>query len=251
MLEYVNKNWTTFSNKVSRANNDTITSLTETEVALFNNFVNTLSSGTIDTTILSYSTIYPIAYNMNVSYNSFCSQNYPSGTTAYDITPELYEHKRLEVMSDIYTKTKPNGQPLLTTKEKEFVDSVLTKVGRIESTRDYGSFQAVFNELDALYSSKNFDTLSGEGFISSICLEIGKNSYHFWSVTNVQDNPSGGYERTQLLPLWVGLDIVGGLAGGIGTLIGGGSWGQAGAQALVWGAAGSVPATRWFRNLFR
>jgi hypothetical protein len=249
MLSYVNKNWIAISNG-NRANNDTVVSLTTTEATLFNNFIHSLAPGTIDTTSISYTTIYPIVYDMNSSYNSFCAQNYPSGTSAYDVTPELYAYKRQQIMNNISTKTKPNGQPVFTNKEKDFVDSVLIRIGRIESSRDYSSFPAVFDGLESLYASQNFNSSTGEGYISSICLEIGRNSYQYWSVTNVLDNPSGDYGRIQLLPLWVGLDIVGGLAGGVGSLLGGSSWGQAGTQALVWGAAGSVPATRWFRNLF-
>ncbi|HMT75263.1 MAG TPA: hypothetical protein PKA77_14410 [Chitinophagaceae bacterium] len=250
MLSYVNKNWSTDPEQNNKTEDDDIALLTEEEATLFNSFIHSLAPGTIDTTGLSFSTIYPIAYNINSDYKTFCEQNYPSGTSAYDVAPFLYEYKRQQIQNDILIKTKPNGLPLFSVKEKNFIDSMLIRIGRVETVRDYGTFPAVFDGLDVLYSAQNFDTETGDGYISSICLEIGKNSYQYWSVTNVLDNPNGTYESVTALPLWVGLDALGAVAGGVSSLVSGGSLGQAGSQALIWGGAGSVPATRWFRRLF-
>ena len=168
------------------------------------------------------------------------------------MSPILYATGKQKILSDLNTKTLPNGQSVVTTKEKAFLESMINQIGDVENSRDYASYPAKLAQFEAQYATQSFNESTGEGAMASIFIEVAKNSHDYWTNTYPTENPSFARpEQTQVLPVWLGLDAIGALAGGIGSLASGSSWGQAGTQALIWGVGASIPGTRWFKNLFR
>jgi hypothetical protein len=255
LFSYTNKNWK--ENPCIRTRSSTandVVELSNQEAGLFYDFTSNLTGNNIiDTSSLTWNNVYTTALGTNQNYYDAYVQAYPNDSSdAYTMSPILYEIGKQRILSDLNTKTLPNGQSVVSTKEKAFLVTMINQIGVVESSRDYASYPAKLAQFEAQYVTESFNESNGEGAMAAIFIEIANNSHDYWTITYPTENPTfGRSERTQAWPLWLGLDALGALAGGIGSLASGGSLGQAGTQALIWGAAGSVPGTRWFRNLFR
>ncbi len=144
-----------------------------------------------------------------------------------------------------------NKENLITSTESILLEKLITLIEDADTNGDYSDFKVRLNDLQDQWASANFSTSKNEGYISGLTLAVAENSYNYWTNENTVANG-----KTQAVPLWVGLDAVGALAGAGGSLWSQRNnekvdWWEVGGQALIWGAAGSIPGTRAFSKIVR
>jgi hypothetical protein len=133
-------------------------------------------------------------------------------------------------------------------------DILMSLFTDIEASKKLSKDNAYQKIKKSIYNAKKsierlgLDDKNNQGFISGLTISVASNSLELWY----------NYEFTtpNSLPVWVGLDALGALAGSAGSLIGDYmngnnlNWGNAGMQGLVWGVTASIPSTRPFKKLF-
>lgn len=136
--------------------------------------------------------------------------------------------------------------------EKALIIRLLDLTYFCDFNKDYSTFQS---ELDSIISDKNSIQWVGEnGKFIDYGIEIAQNSYYYWLDDAITTKPTLG--TNALLPLWVGMDVVGALAGGGSSMWSQRNnkkfdWYEIGGQTLIWGVAGSITGSSRFLKLFR
>lgn len=140
---------------------------------------------------------------------------------------------------------------IITEKEYAFIGRILDAITDIEKNGKTASYGDCAASLLEAWDREKFDVCKNEGYLSRATLKVMENSFKYW--TGYTEKAMG----IQALPLWVGLDAVGGLAGGLAAGIdsywntGSVNWKSVGAWTLGGAVGASIPGTRWFTRLFR
>lgn len=144
---------------------------------------------------------------------------------------------------------------IISEKEHEFINILLNRMAELERSGGQSSYGDLAAEMSEKWRACNFDECRNEGFLSNAMLQVMANSYEYWTAY-ASSADAATSERLAALPLWVGLDAVGAIAGGGAAALdsywntGSVNWKSTAAWALGGAVAGSVPATRWFTRLF-
>ena len=153
-----------------------------------------------------------------------------------------------------------NTSVLMTINEKTLVDSAIIYIGLYQQgSISYSSFHSDIASLRSTWNTQGFNYTLHQGDISRYVIDIADSSVAYWTRYNGGTTPqrAGQAPPPIILPLWLGLDAVGALAGGIAAGLdsysntGHVNWKSVGSWALGGAIASSVPALRPFRNFFR
>jgi ABC-type uncharacterized transport system substrate-binding protein len=167
-----------------------------------------------------------------------------------EATPDVASRNLIRIND---TKTKLNdlvNDNKMTSSEKNLIFELLDLTYYCDSTGDYTNFQS---KLDEIRTEKNsIQWTSDNGKMIDYGIEVGQNSYYYWLG---DANMSGKQAKVLLVPLWVGLDVVGALAGGGSSMWSQRNnrsydWAEIGGQSLIWGVAGSITGSGRFLRLF-
>lgn len=140
---------------------------------------------------------------------------------------------------------------IISEKENQILLQTLQIIEETDKLGDYSNFLPQLQKIKNNWLSSSFKIEEGEGRVSSYMISVAENSYNFWTST-----PNGRVSGSLAVPLWVGLDAVGALAGAGSSLWSQRNnqdtdWWEVGGQAVIWGAAGSIPGTRAFSKIFK
>jgi hypothetical protein len=108
------------------------------------------------------------------------------------------------------------------------LEKIISLIEDVDSNEDYSDFSIHLNDLKDQWKQANFDTTKNEGYISGLTPAVAENSYNYWADQGITANG-----RTQAVPLWIGLDAVGALAGAGGSL-----WSQRKSEKVDWWEVG-------------
>lgn len=135
---------------------------------------------------------------------------------------------------------------------------IMNLFNAIEAARFNGSGAAgvelALQEARQQWESQHFNVDEQEGFLSAAVISVGNGSVAFWQTqVNVMDPPGG--PGAEMIPFWVGCDVVGALAGGGSSMYSQRNnasydWYEIGGQAVIWGASSSLLGSSRFRAFF-
>jgi hypothetical protein len=158
----------------------------------------------------------------------------------------------IDTSNNRLTRIRAMNPNIISFKEEKFIRKILDSIRNIEIDIRCATYGGLAQSLEEEWKAQGFDTCNNEGYLSKIMIRLMNNSYNFW--INYPYEITG---KTTALPLWAGLDILGGIAGAASSIISDVSngnnvnWVNAGGQALVGAAAGSIAGSRWFLKLFK
>lgn len=220
---------------------DDLSSVTENEIQTLNQYFETnpiceYEEGIVSTSVTNSNSFYEsVKERLGYFSASEAALMYIDSVRTH-ILPDLLKHS------------------IISEREHEFINILLDRMAELERSGAQSSYGDLAAEMSEKWRAYNFDECSNEGFLSNAMLQVMSNSYKYWVAYASSDAVTS--ERLAALPLWVGLDAVGAIAGGGAAALdsywntGKVNWKSTAAWALGGAVAGSVPATRWFKRLF-
>ena len=190
---------------------------------------------------------FTIGSEVSQVINQTCD-GYSSGVTVF-ITN--YINRSRNYLADASANNKLHPE------EVELFNQLLDAISN-NLTNEENMMNAIENVKSALESA-NLNEANHEGYLTAITISVAENSSLFWA--NYGSGGGGGHRiktnkiLSMLVPAWVAADAVGAAIGGLSSIWSDYSngndinWGNAGGQAVLWGAGASIPSTRWFKKL--
>ena len=137
---------------------------------------------------------------------------------------------------------------LVSNLESELLNEFLYEVNHADSTKNYSNFKNYLASLKLKINNSNFDYSKGDGVLINYVVYLTEYSVNYWSEKSIQAGK-------RALPLWVGADAVGAVAGGGSSMWSQRNnknfdWWEIGGQAVIWGASSSLLGSRGFNSFF-